>query len=425
MGCWFEPLELQCDAEEAHISVLFPHAFFQPWFERQGKIRFECSAQESTLTHWGQRASITYCPPPALAPEPLSHLGSVVGRPTPLKAAPKLSPDASKLPLDEDFDSFIANAKNAFPLTAARQVAEALTPPQYNPFLICGKSGTGKTHLLRALTRAMTRVHGQHTVFSAGADLFGESILAQGARDFTSRHKAIVVDDIQRVAHNRALQEKMVRMLDCAQDSHIQVILASTHAPATLEGLVDGLRSRLEVGLVVELKEADIEVRMRFAQTRARLHGLKLEREHILLLAQRCTHLRHLSGVILKITAFHSMVQRPITNADLENILRSSGEEKQVESADIIQAVGEHLEVSPEDILGSKRQPHCVRARQWAMFLCRELLGLSYPALGRFFGGKDHSTVMHSIKKITDMMNSDKDAQTLATELKRRCLSRG
>ena len=450
LGCWFEPLKLEFDAADAQISVLFPHAFFGPWFDRQGRQHFERCAREAVKARYGREARFAYRHPPTAGPRPLDmlagwsapHAGEqtfsepasinslaakaaesgIAASPTP--CPPAKTETTSFSDGLEGLDNFIVNVKNAFPLAAAREVAEAALPPKYNPFVICGKSGTGKTHILRALSAALIHKHGQGAVFCGGADLFSDTLASQGPRNFARNHAALLVDDLQRVAHNRSLQEKIVRLLDYAHDGHKQMIFASASAPASTEGLVDGLRSRLEVGLVVELKEPDLEVRMRFAQMRCRQHSLKLEREHTLLLAQRCTQLRHLSGVILKMTAFHSLVQRDITAADLENILRSSGEEKQVSAEDIINTVALHLDVPAEDIVGSKRQPQCVRARQWAMYLCRELLGISYPALGKFFGGKDHSTVIHSIKKIGEIMVSNKDAQILAAELKHKCLAR-
>ena len=432
LGSWFDPLHLEFDAASGQILVLFPHVFFEPWFVRQGKGRFEHCARETVQTRYGREARIAYRGPSLPRPRPLLHMrgtGTSGGTLPPAQRAQGMQQSDQTSPEQEGqpsgFDAFIVNGKNAFPLAAARQVAAAVSPPLYNPFIICGKSGTGKTHLLRALTAAFTASWGQNAVFSGSADLFAETILAKTSTaepQAFSHLKALVVDDIQRLAHNRAAQEKIIRLMDVWQDAHKQMVFASTAPPASLQGLEEGLRSRLEVGLVVELKEADMDVRMRFAEWRSRQHGIRLGREQLLLLARRCTQLRHLSGVILKVAAFHSLEQRDTDIADLENILRSSGEEKHITAEDIIQTVGLHLEVPAADMLGGKRQPRCVVARQWAMYLSRELLGLSYPVLGRIFGGKDHSTVMHAIKKIDEMLTSNKDAQLLCTELKKKCL---
>lgn len=446
---WFEPLHVEFDAHKAQISVLFPHVFFEPWFTLQGKEIFEHCARKAVLDQCGQEIHITYAQMHTIAPIPsfttvstspvISH--SVNNSETSESVA-KIS--TTHTPVSNGFDNFIVNAKNAFPLAAARKVAMSDLQPQYNPFIICGKNGTGKTHLLRALTSSLITLHGKDAVFSANADILTEILLKQGLQAF-SHVRVLIVDDMQRMAHNSQIQESLIQLMDQfsnefadhtrqeqgpyahpyeGQPQHKQMIFACSVAPTSLQGLEEGLRSRLEVGLVVELKEADIDVRMRFAQYRCRQHNIHLSREHLLLLAQRCVQIRHLSGVILKVAAFQSLEQRDIYTADLENILQSSGEEKQNTDEDIINTVSKHMNISVEDILGGKRQPSCVRARQWAMYLCRNLLGVSYPALGRLFGGRDHSTVMHSIKKIDQIVKSDKDAQYLCAELKKKCLVR-
>lgn len=438
---WFEPLHVEFDAHLAQISVLFPHVFFAPWFDHQGKNLFEDCARKAVLAQCGREASIAYNTAHTAKPKPLfnafySSSSAAFATASPRRESPNIVQQPSKTPaqastarapVSSGFDDFIVNAKNAFPLAAARQVAKAGPSPQYNPFVICGKSGTGKTHLVRALTTALGVAHGQDAVFSASADILAETLLTQGLSAF-AQVRALIVDDLQRVAHNGPVQEKLIQLMEQFSNEfegqHKQMIFACSAAPASLQGLEEGLRSRLEVGLVVELKEADIGVRMRFAQCRCRQHNIHLDREHLLLLAQRCVQIRHLTGVILKVAAFHSLEQRDIDTADLENILRSSGEEKQNTGEDIIHVVATHMDISVTDILSGKRQPACVRARQWAMYLCRELLGVSYPVLGRLFGGRDHSTVMHAIKKIDELVGSNKDAQNLCTELKKKCLLR-
>lgn len=437
LQCWFEPLHLEFDATNAQIFVLFPHIFFESWFARHGKNAFERCAREAGLAQCGQEIRVIYRSPHNDPPRPLfstTPVSKTARADAPTLTTSLLPPRAkntgdsttaksSILAPFPGFDDFIVNAKNAFPLAAARQVAEATSPPRYNPFVICGKSGTGKTHLLRALTAAFVNAYGQEAVHCASADILAETLIEQGVQAFTPL-RALIVDDMHRLAHNSPVQEKLIQLMELWQDEQKQLIFACSTAPASIQGLEEGLRSRLEVGLVVELKEADIDVRMRFAQWRCRQHSIRLDREHLLLLAQRCTQIRHLSGVILKVAAFHSLEQRDIDTADLENILRSSGEEKQITGEEIINTVATHMEISVTDILSGKRLPACVRARQWAMYLCREFLGSSYPALGRLFGGRDHSTVMHAIKKIDELIKSNKDAQTLCTELKKKSLQR-
>lgn len=407
---WYDPLTLTFDSSLAELSVSFPHAFFEQWFKTEGQSHFETAfalwKEEKKLP----KASLRYCTFHSAAPQPFLQLGEYT--PPTFKKSSSLA-------------SFITNTKNAFPLAAAREVANPHSEHSYNPFLVCGKNGTGKTHILRAITDERIRLaHNADAVFHGSVDDLEVLLATHSSPLLCNSHNCFVVDDIQRLAHKQPLQEKLIQFMDACHDQHIQMVFACTGTLSSLDGIGEGLRSRLEVGLVVELKAADLDVRMRFAQMRCLEYGIKLDRAQVLLLSQRCTQLRQLTGIILKIQAFHNLVQRAITLSDIENILRNTGDERQTLPADIVSIVGNYLSVSSEDILGSKRKPDLVLARQTAMYLCRELLGTSYPSLGRFFGGKDHSTVIHSIQKINKLLVSNKDTQVMVTELKQRCQGR-
>jgi chromosomal replication initiator protein len=225
-------------------------------------------------------------------------------------------------------------------------------------------------------------------------------------------------------ANNFPAQEKLLALLDVCLHEKKQFVCACSGPLVSHRGLSESLRSRLELGIIVELKDPDIDVRMRFAQAQCMAHGIDLAQEHMLLLAQRCEHLHYLSGVLLKIAAYKSLAQEDITRQDIENILKHSGEYSPVTPQDIIRRVAEHFSLSPEDIMGNKRKSALVFARHTAMYLCRKILGVSYPALGQLFGGKDHSTIMYSIKKIEKYIITHKDAHTTITELHDMCIQK-
>lgn len=411
---WYDPLALEFDRTTHVLHVRFPHLYFESWFKQQGQQAFE-----QAFALWQQKnmptASLHYCSVQPSLPRPFAQLGGILQQ---------------SIAVNADFASFITNSKNAFPLAAAREVANSQSSHTYNPFLVCGKSGTGKTHILRAIAaeRAKQPAASPHLggLFCGSADQLEELFALQPSpAHILSAYSCFVVDDLQRLAHRDAVQEQLVKFIDVCMDTRpVQLVFACTGTLASLEGISEALRSRLEMGLVVELKSADLDVRMRYAQKRCAEYGIKADRNQMLLLAQRCTQLRQLSGIILKIQAFHDLVQRDITLGDLENILRNTGDDRQTLPADIVATVGQYTGHKAEDILGSKRKPDLVLARQTAMYLCRELLGTSYPVLGRFFGGKDHSTVIYSIQKIKKLLDSNKDAQVMVTELKQRCQGR-
>lgn len=423
---WYDPLILEFDSETNILQVRFPHAYFETWFQQQGQ-----SAFEQAFSEWKNSqmplAQLRYYRFGPTAPQHFTQLGEL------------LQPNTHK---NENFASFITNSKNTFPLAAAREVANPLSARVYNPFLLCGKNSTGKTHILRAIVAERTHHAAQtnhsngqtakpEALFFGDVDSLEDLLLHHDIATLRTQYSCFVVDDMQRMAHRNELQENLVKFMDACTDIStplpihtVQMIFACTGTLSSMEGLHEALRSRLEVGLVVELKGADLDVRMRFAQKRCAEYGIKVDKNQILLLAQRCTTVRQLSGIILKIQAFHDLVQRDITVADLENILRNTGDERQTLPADIVSTVAQYTGHKVEDILGSKRTPKLVLARQTAMYVCRELLGTSYPVLGKVFGGKDHSTVIHSIKKIKKLLVSNKDTQNMVTELKQRCQGR-
>ena len=402
---WFEPLRMEFDAERALLRVDFPHMYFGPWFARQGKEFFERAVREFFAAE-GCEAAISYveqrCEPPSL--------------PFPLERGNAAGDDACTLA------NFIANRKNTFPLGVAEEISRLGAQAGYNPCTLYGKSSCGKTHILQAVSAELGALYGATAVFHGTGATFAERVRKLGVDGMANSFNALVVDDLHVLEAEPDSQELLVRVIDRCLQTGRQLLFACAAAPVQLVGLSQALCSRLEAGLVVEVKEPDLDVRMRFALARCGTHRLSLDREQLLLLAQRCHNFRHLNGVILKIAAFRSLSHESLKLEDIQNILRSSGEQARLSHENIIRTVSQHLSVSEKDIMGVRRQAACVRARQICMYLCRELLGESYPALGRIFGGKDHSTVMHSIRKIKQNMDIDKDMHNLLTQLKRQCL---
>lgn len=407
---WYDPLHLELHAHTNTLEVHFPHAYFEKWFQQEGQSAFQEAFSQWRNEHMPQ-AQLSYCPFNTAAPK---HF---------LQVAELALPSGEK---HSNFSAFITNSKNAFPLAAAREVANPKSAHKYNPFVICGKSGTGKTHILRAIA-AERGLHTQlrsGSVFFADVDALDELFSGNSVAALLARYTCLIVDDIQRLSLRKELQDQLAQFMDNCQEQGLQMVFACSGTLSTSIGLGEVLLSRLEAGLVVELKAADLDVRMRFAQKRCAEYSIKVDKSQCLLLAQRCAQLSQLSGIILKMRAFHDLVQRDVTLEDLENILRSTGDERQTLPDDIVEAVAHYTGQRTEDILGNKRKPELVLARQSAMYLCRELLGTSYPVLGRFFGGKDHSTVIHSIQKINKLLVTNKDTQTMITTLKLRCQGR-
>jgi chromosomal replication initiator protein len=408
---WYDPLHVEIDQEAHCLMVTFPHHLFAPWFANTGRESLEiCLA--SCL---GRDIPVRYVTRPHQA-KPI---------------APSSTFPVSRARMEKGFgdsfalENFLINKKNFFPLAVAREVVKKQHEPSYNPLVYYGKSGSGKTHLLRAIANELSKTGDRRAaVFYGNASQLIQAYEQRAQGVSSNAYRAYCVDDIHLLANNFPWQEQLMLLLDGCLDSKTLFVCACSESLASHRGLAESLRSRLELGLIVELKRTDMDVRMRFAQAQCLLHGIDITREHLLLLAQRCEHLRYLTGVLLKIAAYKNLTQRAITTRDIEKILRNSGEHSPVTSEDIIRRVAEYFSLPPEDILRNTRKPTPVFARQMAMYLCREILGLSYPGIGQIFGGKDHSTVMHAIKKIEKYIVEHKNMHMEILELKKLCFQK-
>ena len=428
-GDWLESLTLLHDGHTLHVG--FPHFYFAAWFSQHKRDLFEqtlsCRFANEQLPH------IVY-EQPALGPalghaqawSPL-HAEQQNGR---RKDSGLTAAAATPEPKNENdaFTAFIANAKNAFPLAAAKEIAEQRAGVTYNPFLLCGRSGTGKSHILRSMAATLRQSQADNRVILASAARFcaDNPAWVRHPELFWQQYDVLLLDDIQDIAGQSVWQQKLVSCMDACPNAlgpttggrrTGQMVFACTGQPQALKTLDERLRSRLESGLVVELMEPDLDVRMRYLQAMCKERDMSLSRDQLLFIAQRCSQFRLLQGLLLKVVAFCSVTGSDLSQADLENIVRTGVADKTPGCLEILGEVARAMNLRAEDVLGGKRRPDLVLARQVSMYICRRKLGLSYPELGRAFGGKDHSTVIHAIKKIKKILVSDKTLQQLVAEL--------
>lgn len=422
-GDWLESLTLRHEGDI--LTVGFPHFYFAAWFNQQKRDLFEQALscrfadkklpqivyKQPALGH-AQAWSLTRAEQKA-AGQGGQNFTDRTGMPD----APKIENDA--------FTAFIANAKNAFPLAAAKEIAERRADAAYNPFLLCGRSGTGKSHILRSMAATLAEGHAGSRIMLASAARFCEDnpTLERRPEIFWQQFDVLLLDDIQDLAGQANWQRKLVACMDaCIRekgqgDNPRQMVFACTGQPQALKALDERLRSRLESGLVVELMEPDLDVRMRYLQAMCKERRMNLTREQLLFIAQRCSQFRLLQGLLLKVAAFCSVTGCELSQADLENIVRTGVADKTPGCLEILGEVARAMNLKPEDVLGGKRRPDLVLARQVSMYICRRKLGLSYPELGRAFGGRDHSTVIYAIKKIKKNLVSNKTLQQLVAEM--------
>ena len=420
-GAWLDALALRL--EQGRLVVGFPHSYFARWFSMYKQASFE----SALARRFPDVPGVRYEDGPGLARTSAPRARAVPAAGPADPANPETAAGANpEEPGEDPFERFIVNAKNAFPLATARKIAGEGAPGDSAVVVFCGRSGTGKTRLLRALAVGLGRRLGEARVLSCGAAQFcGPGGAASLGAAFWQSCDAVLLDDVQELAADTRLQRELAAFMDArpapgrgGRGAASRLMIFAHAGPAgELSHLAERLRSRLESGLVLELLEPDLDVRLRYLQRAARERDLPLSREQLLYLAQRCAQFSLLQGMLRKVEAFAALHGRAPLQADLENIVRTGGSVRPAGCREILGSVARGFNLRTEDILGARRRPDLVLARQVAMYLCRRKLGLSYPELGRAFGGRDHSTVIHAVKKIHKLLETDKVVHNLVTEL--------
>jgi len=418
---WYDPLDIHLSEGGHEVRVAFPHSYFAQWFAGRMQDRFEAEL----FRFQGKACDIRYVAPASRRGAATLENGGANGTALMDPAAQHARKLTFPFDAQYSFESFLTNSKNYFPLETARQVARS-DGAQFNPFVICGKSGSGKSHLLKAIANEMAKTHPLAEILVTTGE--GLRALLSGpdplsAREHVCRHRFLLVDDIHWLAGDERLQQELLVIFNQYQDARRQMVFTCQDRIGAWEDLLPSLRSRLEGGLVVGLKQPDMEVRVALIQERVRAKKLPLSKEQVLTLAQRFQNFRALGGILIKLLAFRELVRRDISSRDFEQILSNTEErdQPQITVDVVIDTVCQHYQVSKKDVLGEDRRQNIALARQVAMYLCRHMLGLSYPALGRSFGGKDHSTVIYSVKKIHELQEDAKEMKQLLKDLKVRC----
>ncbi len=331
--------------------------------------------------------------------------------------------DLPGAPLDSrfTFDSFVVGKPNELANAAARRVAEG-GPVSFNPLFLYGGVGLGKTHLMHAIAWELQTQRPDLNVLYLSAEQFMyrfvQALRDRKMMDFKEMFRSVdvlMVDDVQFIAGKDSTQEEFFHTFNALVDQNKQIIISADRAPGEIKDLEDRIRSRLQCGLVVDLHPTDYELRLGILQSkvdqyRSQYPGLQLADGVLEFLAHRIsTNVRVLEGALTRLFAFASLVGREITmeltQDCLSDVLRAS--ERKISVEEIQRRVAEHYNIRLSDMIGPKRVRTFARPRQVAMFLCKQLTSRSLPEIGRRFGGRDHTTVMHGVKRIEELRSSD------------------
>ncbi|RWR45398.1 chromosomal replication initiator protein DnaA [Sinirhodobacter ferrireducens] len=415
---WIAPLRM-IDMSEGIAAFEAPTKFMRDWVSRNFG---EAILRE--LRNDGHVVERIEFRVPELRPIPANEVSRPVAAPAPAAPKARSDEDLPGAPLDArfTFDSFVVGKPNELAHAAARRVAEG-GPVTFNPLFLYGGVGLGKTHLMHAIAHELQIRRPEARVRYLSAEQFMyrfvQALRERQIMDFKEMFRSVdvlMVDDVQFIAGKDSTQEEFFHTFNALVDQGKQIIISADRAPGEIKDLEERIKSRLQCGLVVDLHPTDYELRLGILQTkteayRAQYPGLTMADGVLEFLAHRITtNVRVLEGALTRLFAFASLVGKEITldlaQECLTDILRAS--DRKVTIEEIQRKVAEHYNVRLSDMIGPKRVRTIARPRQVAMYLSKQLTTRSLPEIGRRFGGRDHTTIMHGIRKIEELMGSDR-----------------
>ncbi len=418
---WFTPIHLErIDDTTAHVGV--PNKFFGDWLSQHyGELLAEAVAS----ARGGGRTDIAFVIGGAKGsarPGETTGSTSVASRGVPgsrSKRGVQLNPKYT-------FRNFVVGAGNQFAHAACMAVAEQ-PAKAYNPLFIYGGVGLGKTHLLNAIGNHVAERSDLRIAYLTTEQFTNEvinSIRYDKMIDLRKRYRNIdmlMIDDIQFLAGKERTQEEFFHTFNSLYEARKQIVLSSDRFPKDMPDIEERLRSRFEWGLIADLQPPDVETRIAILRKKSEDEGVKLPEDVIHFLANTMkSNIRELEGSLVRLGAYSSLTGQVITLDMAKNVLRDLiGDKKKIISMDDIQeAVGARFHVKISDLKSRRRSKTLVHPRQIAMYLCRELTDASFPEIGRQFGGKDHTTIIHACRQISKARETDSTLSATIESLK-------
>ena len=421
---WFDDVEGE-DLTDDSFVLRVPNDFAREWIEGHflGLIK---AAVKDSIGH-ERRVNLRVVE------------GRSGGLPEPLPAEVERPPKRGEAGMNPKyiFDLFVIGSSNRFAHAAALAVAEA--PAQaYNPLFIYGGTGLGKTHLMQAIAQYVAEHTGQLTARYVTSETFMNDFI-NSLRDkriegFKHRYRAydvLLVDDIQFLEGKERFQEEFFHTFNSLYEAGRQIVISSDRPPKEIATLEERLRSRFEWGLITDIQPPDLETRIAILRKKVTTDGIAVTDPEVLtfIAGRVSTNIRELEGALTRVVAFSSLTGLALDVDLAEQVLRdlfpSSGDLPEVTIARIQEAVCERFSLTVQELCSPRRSQAVAYPRQVAMYLSRELTDSSLPKIGKEFGGRDHTTVLHANAKITRMISEDRAVYNLVQDLTARIKHRG
>jgi len=432
---WLKPMELIEDGDPDSIRLGLPSAFMTNWVRNHYAERLLLEFRTLLPNVRGVSIETRIAAPVAVklvaeppVPAPVAVAAPVA--PQAVASAPG-RPAAERPSLDArfTFDRFVVDAANRVAFNAARALSEPGVP-RFSPLFLHSGTGQGKTHLMHAIGHAFLAQHPDATVICMSAERFMfDFVAAMRARDthsFKQRLRSadlLLIDDLQFIAGKDATQEEFFHTVNEIMSAGKRLVISADRCPQALDGVEARIVSRMSVGLVADIKAPDLTLRRAILDRKlSDLPDAKVPAEVLDLLAARIhANIRELEGALNRVVAYAQLtgdtVDMDFAVATLGDVLR--GAQRRVTIDEIQKLVSQHFELKPLDLVSARRSRAVARPRQIAMYLAKRLTTRSLPEIGRKFGGRDHSTVIHAVRKIEELRDQDRDIDTAVRTLMR------
>jgi chromosomal replication initiator protein len=420
-GTWFAHTA-GAELDEGRFVLAVPNDFTRDWIE--GHFLELIGAAIRDITGRDRAIELQVRDAGTMPAEPASPPARVA----PVERLVPHRPESGGFNAKYTFDSFVIGSSNRFAHAAALAVAEA--PAQaYNPLFIYGSTGLGKTHLLQAIAQYVSEHSRDMSVRYVTSETFMNDFI-NSLRDkriegFKQRYRTydlLLIDDVQFFEHKERIQEEFFHTFNSLYEAGSQIVMSSDRPPRDIATLEERLRSRFEWGLITDIQPPDLETRIAILRKKVKTDGIHVpEPEVLTFIAGRVsTNIRELEGALTRVVAFSSLTGRAMSVELSQDVLKDvfpQGEAAEVSIKRIQDLVAERFSLSLEELCGDKRSQNIVYPRQVAMYLSRELTDSSLPKIGREFGGRDHTTVIHANAKIARLIREDRSVYNLVQEL--------
>ncbi|HEX9809716.1 MAG TPA: chromosomal replication initiator protein DnaA [Alphaproteobacteria bacterium] len=407
---WLNAIELD-SVEGGKAVIVAPTRFLRDWVNRHYLERITALLREEDprlravelCVRRAQRAA-----PAALTPQTAPRINGA-GRGGHNDISAPLDPRLT-------FSNFVVGKSNEFAYAAARRIAEASQVP-FNPLFLYGGVGLGKTHLMHAIAWHISERDASRRVIYLSAEKFMYQFIRalrfQDTMAFKEQFRSVdvlMIDDVQFISGRETTQEEFFHTFNALVDQNRQVVISADKSPSDLEGMEERLRSRLGWGLVADIHQTDYELRLSILQSKADQLGAGVPPKVLEFLAHKITsNVRELEGALNRVVAHATLVGRDITLEATQDVLHDllRANDRRVTIEEIQKRVAEHFNVRIADMHSARRARAVARPRQVAMYLAKQLTSRSLPEIGRKFGGRDHTTVMHAVRKVEELRATD------------------